>query len=346
MELRIPFATLLKIALFILACAVVYRLRSLLLTVIVAVLIAVVLDPLEKRLARRVPRWAAMTVIGFLLLAGLATFFGYIVPETLVESGKLLDELPRIADRARRSWPAGSVYIDRLLSEARPPSARTVLHAGGTAVTAIASIIFTLVLAMYFIVDGRRLLAWLVTYAPMKQRRKILETLRDIRPLIFAYVRGTLITSTLSLIVALAVLVPLRVPAAFPLAVLAFAGNFVPVVGFIVALVPAALLASTISTGAALIVIAVYFTYQMIENYVISPRVFGRQMELSTVAVLLAFAAGAAVIGPIGAILILPFVAAWPAVEKIWFADRLPPDTIEKHDEIEENGVQRVDDVL
>lgn len=350
MELRIPFATLLKVALFVLACAIVIRLRMLLLLVIVAGLLAIVLDRLRARLERHMKRGFAIALIGLLLFSILAVMLFLVIPQTVAESADLVKKLPEIAKRAQQVWPAGGAYIESLASEfAKPPQPGEVkqwLPKGKVAVGAIAAIVFAVVLILYLLVGGKSMVAWLVTYAPHEQREKIVQTIDDVTPLLFGYVKGQLITSTLSFIAAISVLLPLGVPAAFPLAVLAFFGDFVPVAGFLIALAPAVLLAATVSPSAALIVAAVYVGYQALENYVIAPRVYGRRLDLSGLSVVLAIAVGGALMGPIGAILMLPFVAAWPAVEKIWFADRLPPDTIEKHDAIGESGVERVDEVL
>jgi predicted PurR-regulated permease PerM len=147
--------------------------------------------------------------------------------------------------------------------------------------------------------------------------------------------RGQLITSTLSGLTAIAVLWPLHVPAAVGLAVLSFVGDFVPVVGFIASLIPAVLLAMLRGPKAALIVAAVYFGYQIVENYIISPKVYGKAMRISTLTVLLTIIVGGILLGPIGAIILLPVAAAYPAIERIWLQKHLPAETIERHDAIE-----------
>lgn len=350
MELRIPFSTLLKIALFVLACLILIRLRSIFLLFLVAAVIAVVLDPVREWLERYMRRALAIALIALFLFALFAVVLLLVVPQTVAESAALVKKLPEIAKRAQQEWPAGGAYIQSLASEfAKPPQpgqVRQWLPMGKVAVGAIAAIVFAIVLVLYLLIDGKRMVAWLITYAPHAQREKLVQTIDDVRPLIIGYVKGNFITSVLSFIAALAVLLPLHVPAAFPLAVLAFFGDFVPVAGFLIALAPAVLLAATVSPSAALMVAAVYVGYQALENYVIAPRIYGDRLDLSALAVVLAIAVGGTLAGPIGAILILPFVAAWPAVEKIWFSDRLPPDTIEKHEEIGENGIERVDEVL
>jgi predicted PurR-regulated permease PerM len=60
-------------------------------------------------------------------------------------------------------------------------------------------------------------------------------------------------------------------------------------------------------------------------------------MRLSDLAVILAFAAGAELGGVIGALIALPFAAMYPAIERIWFVDRLGPEAVREHRRIEQS---------
>jgi len=66
------------------------------------------------------------------------------------------------------------------------------------------------------------------------------------------------------------------------------------------------------------------------------PRIWGREMRVPTLTVLLAIAIGGMLIGPLGAVLALPIAAAYPIVERIWLRGHLPPDTVAKHEELGE----------
>jgi len=133
---------------------------------------------------------------------------------------------------------------------------------------------------------------------------------------VFHYVAGNLITSLFAAAFVFVSLTLLNVPAAFLLAVLAGVCDFVPILGFFVALTPAVLLALTISPGTALAVVGLYGLCHAIENYAIVPKVCGHHLKLSGVAVLLGLGIGAALGGIIGALLALPVVSAYPIVER------------------------------
>ena len=60
----------------------------------------------------------------------------------------------------------------------------------------------------------------------------------------------------------------------------------------------------------ALWVLALVAVYQQVENYVLAPRVTARTMELNPAVAFGAAIAGAAILGPVGAILALPTAAS------------------------------------
>lgn len=344
MELRIPFATMLKVALFLLLVFCVIKLYAVILMVVVAGLIAVLLDPLQDWMQRHgVKKGIALGLLTILVFGIVAGVIALIVPQTASQLSSLKKEMPQLTQRMAKSYPRLAPYVRSLTASMQQPSQpqqirawlSRALLAGTWAISGITAIILGLVLALYFVADGRRIVAWLISFAAPPERRKLAQTVDEVHPVVFAYMRGQIITSTLAFVVGAAVLVPLHVPAALTLALIAFIGDFVPVVGFIAASVPAVLLALTVSPTAAVIVAAVYIAYRFIEDYLVAPKVYGRSMKVSNLTVLLAIVIGGVLMGPIGAVLALPVVAAWAPIERIWFHDRLPEDTIEKHDALE-----------
>src|SRR5207237_4085492 len=92
--------------------------------------------------------------------------------------------------------------------------------------------------------------------------------------------------------------------------------------------------ALTVSPGSAIVVAVCYVAYHLVENYWIAPRVYGDQLALSNVAVVLAFAVGAELAGVVGALIALPLAAVYPAVERIWLREELA-DTVKEHAKIQ-----------
>ena len=108
-------------------------------------------------------------------------------------------------------------------------------------------------------------------------------------------------------------------PSAAILALIAAIGDAIPQIGVTLATIPAVLLALTQSVETALIVLFAYFAYQ--QNYVTSPRVFSRTLQLRPLVTLLAVVIGGKLLGIVGLLLALPVAAAVPTVVAIWLED-------------------------
>jgi predicted PurR-regulated permease PerM len=343
-ELRVPFPTLWKIAFFALVIVIVVKLWLVIVMVTVAALIAVLLDPLVGRLARHgIHRGVAIAVVGVLLFAVVGAFFLAVVPEMFSQLHTLATQMPRIGARMSETLPQAKPVIDELTARAqRPPSGVQVqqwltrgLIGAGYVLAGVTALILVLVIAIYLLIEGRRAFDWLVAFASDENRAKLRRTADGVCPIVNAYMRGQAITCCLCGGMALTTLLLLHIPAAVVLAVLAFVADLVPVVGTIAMTIPAVALALTVSPLKAFIVAAVYLAYHLTESYWIIPRVYGREMRLSTLTVLLAVTAGGALQGALGAVLILPFVAAYPVIERIWLRDEVGARTVADHRRIE-----------
>jgi predicted PurR-regulated permease PerM len=188
-----------------------------------------------------------------------------------------------------------------------------------------------LVTTLYLLLDGIRLYAWLLAYVPRKHREKMAETIPEVSRVVQSYVRGQFVTSGLFAVFTAIVLTLLEVPAVFPLSVLAAVCDVIPVIGIILATAPAALLALTVSPVASFGVVVSYTVYHIFETYFIVPRVYGNTLRLSTLAVLLALIVGGTLQGILGAVIVLPLVAAYPIIERIWLKSYLAPEVLHDH---------------
>src|SRR4029450_6711732 len=143
------------------------------------------------------------------------------------------------------------------------------------------------------LIEGQRTRAWVVAFFPQERREKVERTLAESRDVIWAYAVGNVITSIFATVWVLAWMMVLHVPAALLLAVMAGIADFVPVLGFAASALPAVALALTVSPQTALRVVALYVIYHAIENYLLAPWAYGQRLQLSDLAVILAFAVGA-----------------------------------------------------
>lgn len=97
------------------------------------------------------------------------------------------------------------------------------------------------------------------------------------------------------------------IPGAFVWGVLSFVTNFIPNIGFVIGVVPPAVIALLEGgPGTMLAVVIVYTVINFIVQSVIQPRIVGDQVGLSATLTFLSLVFWAALIGPLGALLAVP----------------------------------------
>jgi predicted PurR-regulated permease PerM len=331
-HIDISFATFLR-ALAVVAIAWIWwRLWQWVLVFVLAAFMAVALDPAVQWLeAHRVQRryGAPLVVLAIVLL--LAGFIGVAGASLMEDARDLGMRLSEFRDTVMSRVPADV----RQAGSSLAPSATTLTRAAQGLVGGLAGVGVALVVTVYFLLDGRRSLHWLIAFVPARSRGRARKTAECGRQVIAAYIRGNIITSLLAAVFTWIALVSMQVPAALLLALLAGILDFVPVVGFFLSAAPAVLLALTVSPTVAIGVAVFYVAYNMVENYYIQPKVYGRELQLSDLAVITAFLVGGTLGGVLGALIALPVAAVYPAVERLWFDEPGDTDTADEHRRIQ-----------
>ena len=322
---ELPIRTIVTVLAVLAVLWLLAQLWTLLLSLFVALLLTAALDPSVSRLERRgVPRGASIAIF-VLALAGVVAGAAVVVVPPLVEQGNQLAEaFPGYLDRLRAFTQANPEVFTRLQgaaagSDADPQAVASRFLAAGTGLfRGISAFVIVLVMTAYLLADGERIYDWTVRYLPHEQRVRVRQALPEISRVVSGYLLGQFLTSLLFGIFAYVVLSILGVPQPLLLAILAAVADAIPVVGVVIATIPAVLLALTVSPSVAGIVLALYLAYQQVENYLIVPRVYRGTLELHPFAVLIAVLVGAQLLGVLGVLLALPIAAAVPVIERIW----------------------------
>jgi predicted PurR-regulated permease PerM len=328
----LPFATFAKaVAVIALVWAWLAIWRWVLIALI-AVFLAIALEPAVTWLSRRgLKRGLAAPLVMVLLVAAFGGF--------IVAAGASLPEQARtVGDRLSAVYGTAMAQAPEALRgwlESSEISDEQITKLGGALAAGLAGLAVAIVMAVYFLIEGRRTYLWLAAFAPPSGRPKVHQAAAEARHVIAAYVRGNLITSALATVATFVFLTALDVPAALFLALIAGVFNLLPVVGILLSAVPAVLLGLTVSTGTGIAVAVFFLSYNAIENYYIQPKVYGRELELSDIAVIAAFLVGAELGGVLGAMVALPIAAIYPAVERIWLSDSRRADLPDAHARIE-----------
>ncbi len=340
----VTFSNLLKIAVFAGGVYAILILREAIWLLLLAGLVAIALDPALRKMERGIPRWAAIGLLTFAVGATVVAIGYFIVPPVVDQMARIAEHLPSRLARATEHLPESSyirtatTYIlesPRLKLGNFDVWAPRLFEAGKLAFTALAGLLFVFVFTVYFLIDGPRAWLWFTSFFKPATRRRLQKTSEEIVPVVSAYITGQIITSVLSFLFVFLLLRVLHVPAALTLGVVAGIFDVLPIVGFFLSIIPSIIFALTVSLESALIVGFAYGIYHLFESYVLVPLVYGKRMRLSGVSVLLALIVGNAFGGIVGAIVILPVVASYPIIEKIWLKKKLGTEVVSKHEALQ-----------
>jgi predicted PurR-regulated permease PerM len=328
-KIELPWRTVAKVILILVLIWLLLRLWSILLLVMIGLLLSAALDPAVAMLERRgLKRGRAVAVIFFALLGVISLLLLLAIPPMIQEGADFAEDLPEYVERTRglleSRYP--SVY-ERMVDFAQQQAegggtidipVPQVLSVGAGILQAASNTLLVIVMTAYFLTGGRRIYAWSVRYLPDRYETRVRQTIPEISRTVSGYVLGQSVLCISFGIFTFIVLTAVGVQQALFLALVAAFMDAIPMIGVVLATIPAVLLALTVSITAAVIVLAAYLIYQQIENYVISPRVFGDRLKLSPFAILIAVLVGGELLGILGIFIALPLAAAVPAVERIW----------------------------
>jgi predicted PurR-regulated permease PerM len=340
LEIHVPVGTIVRLLLAALFVWCTLQIWPAIMFVLVSLIFATALHPTVQKLERRgLSRRLAEVLIGGTLVGVLGCFLVFAVPPLVRQIADLASNLPLLhAQAIARLSPQSSAsrkIVDLIFKIPSSPEVAACISQpmvwGRATLSGVTSVLLVTVTTLYLLADGRRVFAWFLAYVPRPHRARVGVTVEGMAAIIHAYVRGQLVISALFGTFVCVTLTLLHVPNPLALAILAALCDAIPLAGIFLALVPSALIAFTVSPTTALTVVVSFIVYHWIEAYWIAPRTLGTTLRLPTLAVVLGIVAGYALMGLLGAVLVLPLIAAYPIVEKEWLRDYLAPDVLADH---------------
>jgi predicted PurR-regulated permease PerM len=308
------------------AALVVYSVRDILLRVVVAVFLAVSLDPAVRWLtARGMRRGLAVGIIFTVFLVILAAFLMSVIPPLVNQFGQLVrhfpDLLQALQDRSARFRDLNSRFqlstqLEEVLGQLPARVTGGVLGVTGQVFGAVVSFLTVVVFTVYFLLDLPRLRDGVVRLFPVERRQRYGQMVDIMVNKVGDYMIGRLAIGFIAGVVAFAGLQALGVPYPLPLAIFIALLDLIPLIGHPIGSV-ATLIVALITKGlwpTTVLLAIVFVVYQQVENYLIAPRVLRHSVDISAAAVLLAALIGAAILGVIGALVAIPVAAALKVV--------------------------------
>ncbi len=306
--LRAILTTIAAVIAFYLAAKVIYRLRDVILLIIVAGFIALLLNPLvvgvQQRVRRRGVAVAIVTLAAVVVFAGLAVAFGYPLVNGITH---LADNLPGYVSKAEH----GKGWIGHLVTKyhvqnwvkANAPKlasygkdiANPVISIGKGAITLVITLLTIFVLVVLLLMEGPMLrtgLLGLMVPARAERYRRIASA---VNRSVTGYMLGNFATSIIAGLVVLVTLLILGVPFPFLWALWVALVDFLPMIGGALAGIPVVLFALTQGVAAGLVTLVVFVIYTQVENHVLNPLIMSKTVRINPLLVLISILVGASI---------------------------------------------------
>jgi predicted PurR-regulated permease PerM len=325
-----------------------YRIKDIVLLIVVAGFISLLLNPIvvlvqRKLVARRGAAVAIVTLWATLVFIGLAVAFGYPLVNGITH---LSDQLPTYVANAQhgRGWIGHLVtryhiqaWVQRntpkLVSYAQSLS-KPALSIGAGALSLVIELLTIFFLVLLLLIEAPKMRTWILSQMRPARAAKATSVAAEVNQAVAGYMLGNFLTSLIAGVVVFVALLILGVPYPLLWGLWVALVDFLPMIGGALAGIPTALFAFTHSITAGIVTAIVFIAYQQVENHILNPVIMSKTVKISPLLVLIAVLVGASLGSLVGglfggfvaALLAIPAAGALQVlVREVWQSTAPPP---------------------
>ncbi len=300
---------------------VVYVIRETIVIFIIALLFAYLLYPLVDLIDRRLTartRTPALA-LAYLIFLGLLTVFGAFIGNQVITQARYLSQNPpdpeAFIDNLGNQHPQLKPALDYVKGDLRTRARDLMAKApqvGMRVVSESRNLIFVVIvpiLAFFILKDGRQIRDAFIRIVGDDRGEAVSEALADIHTMLLQYMRALLYLCLATLISFMIFLNAMGVPYAALLASIAFPLEFIPLVGPLIAALTIIGVSAFSGYPHVLWVILFLGIYRTFQDYVLSPHLMSRGVELHPLLVIFGVFAGGELGGVTGIFLSVPVLA-------------------------------------
>ncbi len=318
-------------AIALLAVLALWLLGPVLTPFVVAAVLAYALTPLVNRLDRlgrgRMPRVLAVVLVEVLFVLALLSLLLLMVPIMAKEIPLMREQLPLLADHAN-AWlspllaqygfklalDVASIkafvlkYLNTNFEDAFASLLSSLKLGGSVALTLVGNAVLIPVALFYLLMDWGQFVGRLVALVPLRLRSGYDSFTDEADSVLGQYLRGQLLVMLIMAAFYSVGMTLFGLDLALPIGIFTGLAMFVPYLGFGIGLILALLagLLQFVSIKAVVMVAVVFGVGQVLEGFVLTPRLVGERIGLHPLAVIFALLAFGQIFGFVGVLIALP----------------------------------------
>jgi predicted PurR-regulated permease PerM len=343
-HISLSTGTLLRAMILVGLVYVLSQLGALMVSILVAVVIASSVEPMAKFFKRyNLPRGFAVAIIYILFIAIIGSIIAFFVPKLADDVAAFIQKLPSMLESMQLAgrdlgFKDLSLYLSDISKDISKGEVLTVLKnfvvgtgsaiaATGAFVTTILNLVIIIVLSFYLASEEKGVENFLRLVAPKRYELYIIDLWSRSQAKISAWAQGQLLLGLIMSILMFIAMSALGVPYAALLALFTFMGELVPLIGLTLAGIPAILLAFSVG-GYTLsaITLAVCFVLSQVESHIIYPKIMNKMVGVPSVLVVIALIIGAKLAGFWGILLAVPLASIFLELLSDIDTQKIPTD--------------------
>jgi predicted PurR-regulated permease PerM len=317
--------TILRVLLIFLLVAVTLEViwisRHVLSWVVIALFLALALDPAVGWIERRtkLSRGPAIGLTYLIALVVIVAVGATFVPKLIDEVNGFVQATPNYVHdvtygRGRLGFLERKYHVvEKVRQQVKSGGATKALGLSGAALsvtksvlTIIAATVTIIFLTFFMLLEGRDWAERAYSLFPERSQERWRRVGNDIYRTVGGYVTGNLLISLIAGATITVVLLVMGVPYAVALGLLVAVLDLIPLAGATVAGIIVCLVAFLHSIPAGIVVLVFFVLYQQLENHFLQPVIYGRTVQLSPLVVLVSVLVGAELAGILGALAAIP----------------------------------------
>ena len=297
--------------------------------VFLSLLLNLLLNPLVDRLAKKMTRGAAATIVMVLFLLVSLGVLTLVSSNFLPTFTRFIREFPHIAGRLQETWLlSGPSFLKEemdTLWEGMKDASILALKSSMTlmfsAFSKFIDMVIIFFVTFYLLKDGETIKGYLAGLFPHQDNRRIMKLFNKILSALRIYICGQMIICCITALVVFLYFTIRDLPYASVFAVVSGVAEFIPVLGPTVASAFGVLLTATTSPWTAIQTAGFYLVLTQINHNLVTPNIIGKSLNLHPIAIILGVVLGGELLGAAGMFLAVPVIVICKLViEDIYLA--------------------------
>ena len=315
-KIEISLKSVLLIILTLILLLLAWKIRGILMGIFIAFILMSGFAPLVDWLVKKgFNKTVSVVITYFLLISFFVGILFFVIPPLIAQTREFLTNLPIYV-----SWVTGTfgntsipgVYIDSIIGillSKLDSALSNILTVALNAFSLFVTFITVAVFSFYLLLERESIKRNIHIFFPHLPQQRVYSLSYKIEEKLGAWVRGQALLMVIIGVTTYIGLTILGVEFALPLAVIAGLLEIVPIIGPIVSVIPAVLVAFIQSPILAVGVVALYLLIQQLENTIIVPKLMEKAVGLSPLLIIFALLVGGSLFGLLGAIIAVPAAA-------------------------------------